>query len=179
MLVNFAKSYNLDIIQILFSGRKKAPGDIILFFSSLLSRTRGRLWAPRWCSISNWDRVRKASIQTLTQQCPLKNTILAYSPIWLPMNSRIPVLPDPPICPIEIILERAYLKNAKLDLLNLSFLFSVNGPFWERHLWRVNWTSSHLPDPPEGPKMENFNRRVSQSLACWMLNWKGLTLRRL
>ena len=105
--------------------------------------------------------------------------ILAYSPIWLPMNSRIPVLPDPPICPIEIILERAYLKNAKLDLLNLSFLFSVNGPFWERHLWRVNWTSSHLPDPPEGPKMENFNRRVSQSLACWMLNWKGLTLRRL
>ena len=33
------------------------------------------------------------------------------------------------MCPIEIAPEKAYLKNAKLDLLNLSFLFSVNGPF--------------------------------------------------
>ena len=43
------------------------------------------------------------------------------------MNTSL--LVDRPMRPIGIILERAYLKNAKLDLLNLSFLFSVNGPF--------------------------------------------------
>ena len=179
MLVNFAKSYNLDIIQILFLEEKKLPVTLFCFFFFVIKQNQGSTLGAE--VVFNFQlRQSKESFNSNS------HTTISFKEHYFGIFSNL-IANEFTNTPFPWSANMSYWdypwkglsQKCKVRSSQFKFPFQCEWSILRETSLKGQLDVLPSPDPPEGPKMENFNRRVSQSLACWMLNWKGLTLRRL